>query len=73
MELPMGRIMWDFRIVALSFIVAFTVCFVGCILMTHMESHFGQQMLFSTIAAIGCCSMHYTGMFRDNVLFLSPN
>ncbi|KAI0674013.1 hypothetical protein C8Q78DRAFT_968724 [Trametes maxima] len=49
MQIPQGRISWDFRVVALSYAVAFS-------------SHFGRQMLFSTIAALGCCSMHYTGM-----------
>ncbi|KAI0779040.1 hypothetical protein BD413DRAFT_124779 [Trametes elegans] len=62
MEVPAGRISWDLRVVALSYAVAFAMCFVGCIFMIHMESHFGRQMVFSTIAALGCCSMHYTGM-----------
>ena len=62
MKLPAGRIVWDLRIVGLSYVVAFSVCFVGCMFMTHMETHFGQQMAFSAIAALGCCSMHYTGM-----------
>ena len=61
MELPAGRIAWDLRIATLSYLVAFLVCFAGCLAMNHMESHFGQQMLFSTIASLGCCSMHYTG------------
>lgn len=61
MELPQGRITWDLHIVALSYVVAFFMCFAGCMLMVHMDSHFGQQMIFSTTAAIGCCSMHYTG------------
>ena len=61
MELPEGRIAWDLGIVALSYVVALMVCFVGCLVMKHIESHFGLQMLFATIASVGCCSMHYTG------------
>ncbi|KAI8980625.1 hypothetical protein BD414DRAFT_516347 [Trametes punicea] len=49
MEIPMGYISWNMGIVALSYLVAFS-------------SHFGRQVVFSTIAAFGCCSMHYTGM-----------
>ena len=62
MIVPEGRIEWDLRIVALSYVVAFSVCFVGSMFMVHMESHIVRQMIFSTIAALGCCSMHYTGM-----------
>lgn len=63
MEIPEGRISWDWSIVILSYIVAFSVCFIGCIAMVHMEVHFGRQVAFSTIASIGTCSMHYTGAF----------
>lgn len=61
MEIPEGRIAWDWKIVILSYLVAFSVCFVGCVAMVHMEVHFGRQVAFSTIAAVGTCSMHYTG------------
>lgn len=61
MEIPEGRIEWNLYIVILSYLVAFCVCFVGCIAMVHMEVHFGRQVAFSTIAAFGVCSMHYTG------------
>ncbi|KAH9854498.1 hypothetical protein C2E23DRAFT_726454 [Lenzites betulinus] len=59
MEIPSGRIEWDMRIVALSYAVAFS-------------SHFGQQVLFSTIASFGCCSMHYTGMGAATFYSSSP-
>ncbi|KAH9912152.1 uncharacterized protein BXZ73DRAFT_82448 [Epithele typhae] len=62
MEIPEGRIEWSGPLVALSYAVAVVVCFVGCLAMSHMESHFGQQIVFSTIASAGCSSMHYTGM-----------
>lgn len=61
MEIPEGRISWNWNIIVLSYIVAFTVCFIGCIAMVHMEIHFGRQVAFSTIASVGTCSMHYTG------------
>ncbi|KAI0328440.1 hypothetical protein GY45DRAFT_1347180 [Cubamyces sp. BRFM 1775] len=72
MEVPSGRISWNLWIVALSYGVAFSLCFVGCLSMVHMESHFGRQVAFSTIAAIGCCSMHYTGMAAATFYTSSP-
>lgn len=62
MIIPEGRVSWNWGIVTLSYLVAFTVCFVACVTMVHMEVHFGRQVAFSTIASAGCCSMHYTGM-----------
>ncbi|KAI0370135.1 hypothetical protein BV20DRAFT_944733 [Pilatotrama ljubarskyi] len=59
MEIPEGRILWDMRIVALSYLVAFA-------------THFGRQMVFSTLAALGCCSMHYTGMAAATFYTYSP-
>ncbi|KAI0829110.1 hypothetical protein BC628DRAFT_1315894 [Trametes gibbosa] len=60
MEIPSGRIEWDMRIVALSYLVAFC-------------SHFGRQVLFSTIAALGCCSMHYTVGMRAATFYASSS
>ena len=62
MVIPDGRITWNLGVVLLSYLVAFLVCFVACVTMVHMEVHFGRQVAFSTIAAAGCCSNHYTGM-----------
>ncbi|PCH34375.1 hypothetical protein WOLCODRAFT_87468 [Wolfiporia cocos MD-104 SS10] len=62
MVIPEGRISWNFVLVLLSYAVAFTVCLIACITMEHMEVNFGRQVAFSTIAAFGVCSMHYTGM-----------
>ncbi|KAI0352202.1 hypothetical protein OH77DRAFT_1561431 [Trametes cingulata] len=59
MEIPEGRILWDMRIVALSYLVAFA-------------THFGRQMVFSTLAALGCCSMHYTGMAAATFYTYAP-
>lgn len=61
MVIPGGRISWDLGIVALSYVVAFAVCLVASTTMEHMEVHFARQVAFSTIAALGVCSMHYTG------------
>ncbi|KAJ3557463.1 hypothetical protein NM688_g1459 [Phlebia brevispora] len=63
MEIPDGRIEWNWPKVILSYVVAFSLSFMGCIAMVHMEIHFFRQVAFSTIAAFGCCSMHYTGMW----------
>ena len=65
MVIPGGRISWDLGIVALSYVVAFAVCLVACTTMEHMEVHFARQVAFSTIAALGVCSMHYTGAQID--------
>ncbi|KAL6307832.1 hypothetical protein BKA93DRAFT_768057 [Sparassis latifolia] len=62
MDIPGGRISWDLGIVVLSYIVAFIACLVACTTMEHMEVHFGRQVAFSTLASLGVCSMHYTGM-----------
>ncbi|TFK87750.1 hypothetical protein K466DRAFT_490293 [Polyporus arcularius HHB13444] len=59
MIIPEGRISWDLRIVALSYVVAFS-------------SHIARQMIFSTIAALGCCSMHYTGMLAATFYTYTP-
>ncbi|KAI9056733.1 hypothetical protein FKP32DRAFT_1762952 [Trametes sanguinea] len=72
MEIPDGYVSWNLLVVTLSYLVAFSLCFVGCIAMVHMESHFGRQVIFSTIAAIGCCSMHYTGMAAATFYTRSP-
>lgn len=61
MQIPMGRISWNVHIVILSYLVALVVCFVACLSMVHMEVHFGRQVAFSTVAAAGVSSMHYTG------------
>lgn len=64
MHIPGGHISWNLGIVVLSYVVAFAMCLVACIFMEHMDVHFGRQVAFSTIAAFGCCSMHYTGVFH---------
>ena len=61
LEIPGGRIEWNGLVVALSFTVAFAVCFVGCVAMVHMEVHFLRQVVFSTLIAAGSGSMHYIG------------
>ncbi|KAH9942971.1 histidine kinase [Amylocystis lapponica] len=72
MYIPGGRIVWNTAVVALSYVVAFAVCLVACITMERMEVHFGRQVAFSTIAALGCCSMHYTGMAAATFYTYSP-
>ena len=69
MIIPLGRISWDLKIVVLSYIVAFVVCFAACLAMVHMETDFGRQLAFSIIAAAGISSMHYIGILG----FISPS
>ncbi|EED79627.1 hypothetical histidine kinase [Postia placenta Mad-698-R] len=72
MHIPGGHISWNPGIVVLSYGVAFAMCLVACIFMEHMDMHFGRQVAFSTIAAFGCCSMHYTGMAAATFYTSSP-
>lgn len=72
MHIPGGHISWNLGIVVLSYVVAFAMCLVACIFMEHMDVHFGRQVAFSTIAAFGCCSMHYTGMAAATFYTSSP-
>ncbi|KAH9912153.1 histidine kinase [Epithele typhae] len=59
MEIPEGRVEWNWALVAPAYAVACVLCFVACLAMNHIESEFGQQIVFSTIASIGCSSVHY--------------
>ncbi|KAH9926496.1 uncharacterized protein B0H18DRAFT_1006430 [Fomitopsis serialis] len=72
MIIPGGRISWHMGIVALSYVVAFAVCLIACTTMEHMEVHFARQVAFSTIAALGVCSMHYTGMAAATFYTYNP-
>ncbi|KAI0076824.1 hypothetical protein K474DRAFT_1198151 [Panus rudis PR-1116 ss-1] len=72
MEIPGGRIEWDYPVVFLSFIVAFAVCFIGCVAMVHMEVDFARQVVFSTLIAVGSGSMHYIGMAAATIYTTAP-
>ncbi|KAI0789382.1 hypothetical protein C8Q75DRAFT_765386 [Abortiporus biennis] len=72
MDIPGGRIEWNLVVVAASWIIAFLLCFVGCIAMVHMEMHFIRQVIFSTFVAAGSCSMHYIGMAAATIHTTAP-
>ena len=61
LSIPDGYCTLNYAFVALSGIISWVVCIVGCILMSQMETHLGQQFLFSVAATTGVAAMHFTG------------
>lgn len=62
LQVPDGHVTFNPAIVALSALISWVVCTIGCILMAHMETHLSQQLLFSLVATSGVAAMHFTGM-----------
>ena len=62
LRIPNGHSTLDPIFVVLSGLISWAVCFIGCILMSQMETHLGQQFLFSVVATTGVAGMHFTGM-----------
>jgi signal transduction histidine kinase len=58
-----GYLTFNWWLVLLSALISWMVCTIGCVLMDHMETQLGQQILFSIIAAAGVAAMHWTGMW----------
>ncbi len=61
LNIPSGYCTLNYALVVLSGIISWFVCIVGCILMSHMETHLDQQILFSITATTGVAAMHFTG------------
>jgi NO-binding membrane sensor protein with MHYT domain len=61
LNIPSGYCTLNYALVLLSGIISWFVCIVGCILMSHMETHLDQQILFSITATTGVAAMHFTG------------
>lgn len=61
LDIPSGYCTLDYGLVFLSGIISWVVCIVGCILMSQMETHLNQQILFSFTATTGVAGMHFTG------------
>jgi NO-binding membrane sensor protein with MHYT domain len=61
LNIPSGYYTLNYAWVVLSGMISWLVCVVGCILMSQMETHLGQQFLFSVAATAGVTSMHFTG------------
>lgn len=62
LRIPRGYFTLDPLLVVTSGMISWVVCLVGCILMAHMETHLGQQFLFTVVATTGVAAMHFTGM-----------
>lgn len=62
LKIPDGYCRLDPGLVLLSGTISWVVCTVGCILMSQMESHLAQQILFAGVATTGVAAMHFTGM-----------
>lgn len=63
MKIPDGYMTLNPIFMVLAEFVSWAVCIVGSIVMTQMEPHLSQQILFSTVATIGIASMHFIGKF----------
>ena len=61
LEIPSGTYTLQPGLVVLSALISWLVCFVGSVFMEHMETHLGQQLLFSALATCGVAAMHFTG------------
>ena len=61
---PKGYYTLNLPLVVLSAMISWVVCLVGCILMSEIETHFAQQLLFAGVACIGVAAMHFTGMLH---------
>lgn len=61
LEIPFGYVVVS-RLWILSVFIAFVVCGVALTLFREMETHLGQQLCFSAVAALGIGAMHFTGM-----------
>lgn len=62
LRVPDGYYTLNLVFVVLSGLISWAVCLVGCILMSQMETHLTQQILFSIVATVGVAAMHFTGM-----------
>lgn len=63
MRIPDGHFTLQPLIVALSAVISWLVCIVGCILLPQIEVNLSQQVFFSFVAALGVAAMHFTGMW----------
>jgi hypothetical protein len=61
LRIPEGYCTLNYTLVVLSGTISWVLCVVGCILMSQMETHLGQQFLFSIAATTGVAAMHFTG------------
>ena len=57
LEVPQGFVSLNPYLVLLSGVICWVVCVVGCILIGEIETHLGQQLLFSAVATCGVAAM----------------
>jgi signal transduction histidine kinase len=67
-----GYLTFNWWLVLLSALISWITCTVGCVLMAHMETQLGQQILFSVIASTGVAGMHWTGMWATTFWSIAP-
>jgi hypothetical protein len=71
LEIPQGYVSLNPFLVLLSGVICWVVCVVGCILIGEIETHLGQQMLFSAVATCGVAAMReYHSCFIAGELLL---
>lgn len=63
MEIPEGYMTLSPIPVAISALISWVVCIAGYIYLTNIEPFLSQQILFSSVAAVGIASMHFTGKY----------
>lgn len=63
LKIPQGYFTLDPFLVILSAVISWVVCLVGCILISRIEVHLTQQLLFAVVASTGVAAMHFTGMY----------
>ena len=61
LRIPQGDFTLEPPLVVLSGLISWVVCFVGCVLMSQIETHLTQQFLFAIVACTGVAAMHFTG------------
>ena len=61
LRVPEGHYTLNVPLVILSGTISWIVCLVGVIMMSRMETHLTQQLLFSVVASVGVAAMHFTG------------
>jgi NO-binding membrane sensor protein with MHYT domain len=66
MQIPGGFLTLYPPLVIMSAIISWVVCIIGYIYMVNIEPHLTQQVLFSTVAALGIAAMHFTGKCQTN-------
>ena len=65
LRIPDGYLIFNPWLVLLSAAICWITLTIGCIMMSQMESHLTQQLLFSVIATVSVSAMHFTGELLD--------